>query len=118
MDYINLNYFDPYIMATRLIAVLLFVSIDIIASFVNPDETTSYSGHFFGGVAGLMFGLAFLENKRIEQWETYIQKIALAIFGLLLAICAIWHVAGSYTCFFPIIYTYKNITCTPDASCA
>ena len=93
----NLN---PWIRGFRLTFVVLFVVADIgmiiYNEVQNPDatQTTSYAGHAFGALTGLLIGVFVLKNRKVEDWEVIFQWIAFGIFGLLLCVGLLWHLVG------------------------
>ena len=62
---------------------------------MEEASTTSYAGHAFGGLAGVLIGVFILQNRKVEDWELIIQWIVFAIFGLLLAVFILWHIVGT-----------------------
>ena len=67
----------------------------IFLGFKN-HRNVSYTGHAFGGLAGLLVGGVLLENRRVEQWEERAKAIAFVIFYALMVSLVLWHVIGTF----------------------
>ena len=110
---------NPWIRGARLVFLILFTCMDIGTIIYNVKNSntvllssldipncyfqelvstepskTSYSGHFFGGIAGVMIGIFILKNRKVEDWEVKFQWISFGVFSLLLIVFIVWHLAG------------------------
>eukprot|EP00095_Tigriopus_kingsejongensis_P010040 snap_masked-scaffold231_size243715-processed-gene-1.20 protein:Tk10040 transcript:snap_masked-scaffold231_size243715-processed-gene-1.20-mRNA-1 annotation:"rhomboid-related protein 3" len=109
---------NPIIRGFRLLFIVTFVVCDvgqIVYKEVFQGETssTSYAGHVFGSLAGLMIGIFVLENRKVEDWERWFEAGALVIFGLILCALALWHIV--YPSYFPA-QDYSPLTPTTPQS--
>lgn len=95
----------PLVRWIRLISVLAFTLFDISYAIYNHltevTISTGYMGHFCGALAGLLAGIAVLDNRVVETWETWVRRSCLGIFFSLVLLATCWHVVGSFTGFFP-----------------
>ncbi len=80
------------------------------------DSTTSYAGHAFGALAGLLIGVFVLKNRKVEDWELIFQWIALSVFGLILCVFVIWHIAGTNLGWFEMENWEISTRCTSRLS--
>ena len=63
--------------------------------YLELHSTTSYAGHAFGALTGLLVGVFVLQNRKVEDWELIFQWIVLGLFGVLICICVFWHIIGT-----------------------
>jgi len=59
-------------MSSRLLFVVLFALLDIGTAvykvhFLGESSSTSYAGHIFGALAGLLIGVFVLENRKVNK---------------------------------------------------
>lgn len=65
-------------------------------------SSTSYAGHGFGALAGICIGVFLMKNRKVEDWEVIFQWIAFSLFGILLCLFVIWHIAGTSVGWFQV----------------
>lgn len=97
---------NPWIRLFRLLFVIAFVLVDVGTIVYNEvylktESSTSYAGHAFGALAGLLIGILVLENRKVEDWELIFKWIGLGVFGLLLCAAILWHIIGTNYLWFP-----------------
>ena len=63
------------------------------------DTNVSYSAHIAGAMAGLLLGLALLENRRVVRWEVKLKKVTVSLYFLLLLAGVLWHIVSDITSF-------------------
>jgi hypothetical protein len=52
---------------------------------LGQSNSTSYAGHAFGALAGLLIGVFILVNRKVEDWEVIFKWIAFTAYGLLVS---------------------------------
>ena len=52
---------------------------------LGETNSTSYAGHAFGALAGLLIGVFVLVNRRVEDWEVIFKWIAFAAYGVVVS---------------------------------
>ncbi len=67
--------FECLFLRRRLLFIILFTALDVGQAiykiyFSDNPGNTSYSGHAFGALSGLLIGVFVLENRKVEDWET------------------------------------------------
>ena len=82
----------------RLAFIVSFTVFDLGTAVVNYSQghttSTSYSGHLSGALAGVLLGLALLENRRIEWWENKLKRAAIALYLILLLVGLLVHIVS------------------------
>ena len=67
--------------------------------YLDGDNNTSVMGHLCGALAGLTVGIAVLDNRKVETWESYVRWISLTIFLLTLVFGILWNIfANDWMC--------------------
>ncbi len=69
--------------------------------YLQENSATSYAGHAFGGLAGLLVGTIILENRKVDDWETIYKWIMFGLYWALMLAFVLWEIIGSYTGYFP-----------------
>ena len=64
-----------------------------------PTLTSSYlwfryCTHLAGALAGLLLGVALLDNRREENWEKTLIKVSLPLYFILLLTAVLWHIVS------------------------
>ena len=54
-------------------------------------------GHFCGALAGLLVGVAVLDNRVVETWETWVAFVMLLDLPQF-CLCCIWFCISPYRC--------------------
>ena len=54
-------------------------------------------GHFCGALAGLLVGVAVLDNRVVETWETWVTLIMILHLPQI-CVCCIWFRISPYRC--------------------
>eukprot|EP00088_Acartia_fossae_P021229 TRINITY_DN22715_c0_g1_i1.p1 TRINITY_DN22715_c0_g1~~TRINITY_DN22715_c0_g1_i1.p1 ORF type:complete len:286 (+),score=24.51 TRINITY_DN22715_c0_g1_i1:106-858(+) len=57
----------------------------------DPENRTGFTGHLCGAIAGVLVGLVVLENRRVRDWECYVQIFSILFFMALLAFTIVWN---------------------------
>lgn len=68
----------------RFIVYVAFLIVDIIRNFSFGDTNVSVISHMFGAFSGLLLGLYFVKNLRIEKWEIALGTVALIIYVIVM----------------------------------
>lgn len=91
---------NRFIRAFRLAFIVLFTLVDvgtILYNVINDGQsTTSYAGHAFGGLAGVLVGTILLENRKVDDWERYYKWIAFGVYWAAMFTFVLWHIIGSF----------------------
>jgi polyferredoxin len=69
--------------------------------YLEEDSSTSYAGHAFGGLAGLLVGAILLENRKVDDWEKIFKWVAVGLYWALILAFILWHVIGTFEGYFP-----------------
>lgn len=88
---------NPIIRAFRLIFLIVFIVFDVgqvvyKVYFLELPGQTSYSGHAFGALAGLVTGIFILENRKVEEWERRTEILAFIAFAAVLCALILVHI--------------------------
>ena len=64
---------------------------------IKQDTNVSYSAHIAGAMAGLLLGVALLENRRVVRWEVKLKKVTVSLYLLFLLAGVLWHIVSDIT---------------------
>ena len=65
----------------------LSLSVSLFQTYVlGQSSSTSYAGHGFGALAGLLIGVFVLVNRKVEDWEVIFKWLAFASYGILVTV--------------------------------
>ena len=64
---------------------------------IKQDTNVSYSAHIAGAMAGLLLGVALLENRRVVRWEVKLKKVTVSLYLLFLLAEVLWHEVNDIT---------------------
>ncbi|XP_059085995.1 protein rhomboid-like [Tigriopus californicus] len=93
------NDLNPVIRGLRLVFLIVFVVVDVgqivyKVYFLGRPGNTSYTGHAYGALTGLITGIFILENRKVEDWERWIEWSALILFALGLCALILVHIVN------------------------
>lgn len=92
----------------KLTAILAFAVVDTGMAIYNKhmyqqQNTTGYTAHIAGAMAGLVVGLTVLKNRRVRTWEIWLRLGCVLLTGSFLAVTVLWSMAGDsmYAALYP-----------------
>ena len=67
--------------------VWIILNVSFFQTYVlGQSSSTSYAGHGFGALAGLLIGVFVLVNRKVEDWEVIFKWLAFGSYGILVTV--------------------------------
>ena len=83
---------------------MAFDAYTLLSNMLDGKETqTSYAGHLFGGLAGILVGRNIIVNRKTESWEVPFKYATFIFFWIIFLALILCHIVGTllYTPHFP-----------------